>query len=331
IALEKNFEIVELDDTNMEQALSIGETSSLYGNRKLILIENVDTAADIKKVTTFLEKTKNPTVLTTADFKSKRLKTIKNMCFEVQLRRPQAATIANHLKEICRKESITAEEGVLLTIANNSKGDLRVAITDLETTAKDRKHIREKDLEVLYQRDVEGDIYKALSVIYSGKDINEVVESTWDLNEEPKNVIYWIEENTPNVIQEPIPLSNAFHFLSKADVFLGRIMRRQYWGFLRYANALMTAGVNASKEKVRYAMYRFPSYFMKMGSSKGDRNMADNIGEKMKARIHASKKTIAKEDIPMFRILLKKGKIDAENLTQEYQLSEEEIAYIGES
>ncbi|MFH1125971.1 MAG: AAA family ATPase [Candidatus Altiarchaeota archaeon] len=328
IATEMNFEVVEVDNDNIEQASSIASTSSLYGGRKLVLIENVEDISDMKKVVGFLETTKCPTVLTTSDAKSKKLKTIKTMCFDVQLRRPQAATIANYLEVICKKEGIKSGKDVLMKIAENSRGDLRIALTDLETIAKGRQTVKENDLDVLYSRDVEVDIYKTLSVIFGGEDISEVVESTWSLDEEPRNTIFWIEENVPTVIHEPGPLSKAFHFLSRADMFLGRIMRRQYWGFLRYANALMTAGVNTSKEKTTYAMYKFPSYFASLGRSKGERNAAVKTAGKLKARIHSSNNTIIREDVPLLRLLLKKNKVDEETLKKEYTLSDEELAYI---
>lgn len=331
IAGEINFDIIELDESNMEQASSIAETSSLYGRKKLVVVDNVDKISDIKKVAYLLEVTKNPTILTTTDPKSKRLKTIKTMCFEVQLRRQQSVTIANYLEEICKKEKTKADKDLLLEIADNSKGDIRIALTDLETIAKGRNSITKKDLEVLYSRDVESDIYKTLNVIFSSKDLNEVVGSTWNLDEELRNVIFWIEENAISLIQEVKPLSNAFYFLSRADIFLGRIIRRQYWGFLRYANTLMTAGVNISKEKIKYSMYKFPSYFIRMGASKSDRNMATSISKKLHLKIHASNRTIIKEDIPLLKNLLKKNKVDEETLKNEYLLSNEELAYFKES
>jgi replication factor C large subunit len=331
LASEMNFDMVEVDDSNIDQIDAIAQTSGLYGNRKLVVIDNVDSVPDVKKVTAFLEKTRNPTVLITSDPKSKRLKTLKTLCAEIQMRRPQAASIAARLAEILKTEGVSADKELLLEVAERSNGDVRVALIDMEVLAKGRSSISKNDLEVLYARDVEGDIYKTLGLVFNGKKLDEVVGSTWDLDEEPRNVIFWIEENVPGVIQEPGPMAKAFHFLSRADVFLGRILRRQYWGFLRYANSLMTAGVNVSKEKPRYAMYRFPSFFMKMSSSRGGRSMTSSLGAKMKPRIHVSNNSIFRDYVPLFRTLLKHKKVDESSLKLEYALSDEELDYIKEN
>jgi len=331
VAIEKGFEPVEVNEENIGSADAVGETSSIYGGRRLIVIEDVDQLSETKKVAEFLEKTRNPTILTATDSKSKKLKALKGLCIEVQLRRPQPATIANYLGEICGHEKVKADKEVLLSIAKNCGGNMMTALIDLETLSKGRHSITVKELGEIYGRDVEGDIYKTLGEIFNGKDIKEVVASTWNVDDELRNIIFWVDENTPHIIQEAKPLSRAFHFLSRADVFLGRIMRRQYWGFLRYANALMTAGVNTSKEKTRYAMYRFPGYFAALGRTKAERNMAKGISDKLCARIHSSKATIIKEDIPLLKTLVKKGRVDEGTLAAEYQLSSQEIEYLKDA
>lgn len=331
LASELELELVELDDDHMDDAASIASTGSLYGRRRLVLIENADGVSDIRKVSSFLETAKSPVVLTTTDVKSKRLTTIRKMCHEIQLRRQQPATIAGHLDSICRQENVTAEKEALLAIAGNSGGDMRSAITDLETASKGKKAVTKMDVEELYTRDSKGDIYKTLGVIFNGKDINEIVGSTWNLDSDPKNTIFWIEENTPNIIQGATQLSDAFRCLSRADLFLGRAEGRRYWGFWRYANELMTAGVNASIEKHGYAMYRFPSYFMAMSRTKAERAFSKSIGGKIGGRVHESSNTVAREYVPLLRILLKKGRVNADDLKREYLLSDEEVEYLTES
>ena len=53
--------------------------------------------------------------------------------------------------------------------------------------------------------------------------------------------------------------------LSKADIFDGRIKRRQYYGLLKYSSVLMTYGVAAAKKEKykKFTRYRFPSFLFK--------------------------------------------------------------------
>ena len=53
IANEFNFDLVEINEENIDDAVNIIKTKSLFGNNKLILIDNVDqlNVSDYRKVT----------------------------------------------------------------------------------------------------------------------------------------------------------------------------------------------------------------------------------------------------------------------------------------
>jgi replication factor C large subunit len=328
LASELELELVELDADNVGEAAAIASTGSLYGRERLVLVDNADKFPDMRKLAAFMEDSMVKVVLTTTDVKSKRLVTIKKMCHEVQLRRQQPAAIAGRLDAICRSENVSADKEALLAIAGNSGGDIRSAITDLETASTGKKNVTKKDVEGLYERDAKGDIYKTLGVVFNGRDINEIVGSTWDLDSEPRNTIFWIEENAPNLIHGVKQLSSALRWISRAETFLTRAEGSRYWGFWRYANALMTAGVNASIDKHSYSMYRFPSYFMAMSRSKPDRAFAKGIGGKIGGKVHESSLNAARDYVPLFRILLKKSGLNPDALKREYMLSDEEMEYL---
>jgi len=326
---ERGWEVVHIDDENIANARNIAATSSLFGARKLLVIDNVDKIRDIKAVGELIKETKSPLVMTTDNFKSKRLATIKRSCQDLQLRKHMTSSIAKHLAEICKTESIKASKEVLEAIAKNSGGDIRSALNDLETLAGGRKEITEKDLEVLAQRDSVSDIYRALSIIFGSKNLKEVVESTWDLEEEPRDVLWWIEENTPLLYKDNKAVAESFSYLSKADIFIGRIQSKQYWGFLRYASPLMTAGVNVSRpEKINFTRYQPPSYFISLGRAKRDKAVEKSISGKMAAGYHASSRVFAREYIPLLRTLIKNSRMNVLELKEQYHLEDEEIDYL---
>jgi len=325
--LSEKFDLIWASDENLDKLKEISNTKSLFGKKKLIIFDNVDMISEIKKVTEFLKETKVPTILITSDFKSRRLGTIKRICEKLQMRKPQLTTIVNLLQKICTKENIKVKsKEVLLKIAENSNGDIRAAILDLETVSKGKEQISENDIEVLVSRDKVGDIYKSLSVILLKNNIREAIESTYDLNEQPRDVLFWIDENSPKVIHDKKNLKKAFYYLSRADIFLGRILKRQYWGFLRYANSLMTAGVNVSKgKKIHFVRYQFPFYIIHMSQTKKERNLKKSIAEKLSREIHDSQKTIINEFIPLFKILLKEKKINRDEFAEHFRFTNEEL------
>lgn len=325
-----DFELVEVTDENIETAKDSAETASIFGKRKVFYIDNVEQIEKIKEISQLLEKTKNPVVMTTSDYNSKRLTTIKKISEKLQMRRPTTKTIEKILQTICKKEGIEYDSMILQKIAENSAGDIRAAINDLETVAKGRKKITSEDAVFLEKRDTEVDIYKALSQILTKKGLDDAINIIYDLDEQPKDVLMWIDENVPYIYSTREDISKAYEHISKADVFMGRIMRRQYWGLLRYANTLMSGGVNtAKKSNIRYSMFKFPSYIIKMSQTKAERTITQSISEKMSPKLHSSKKTIIKHYIPLYKILLKKGKIRLDDLAVEYRLSQEEAEYLS--
>jgi len=329
IVKEFDFDLVEITDKNISNARVTAQTASIFGKRKLILIDNVNQIKDIRGITELLKETKNPTVLVTSDFSSRRLGTIKRICEKAQMRRLTSKSIKKLLQNICYKEGISPEEGVLEKIAENAKGDVRSAINDLETLAKGKKNISVEDLGILERRDRSIDIYNALNLILIKRDFEDAIRSIYDLEEQPRDILLWIDENMPRVYKGE-DIEKAYKYISKADIFLGRIIRRQYWGFLRYVSPLMSGGVNISKSKgVNFTMYKFPSYIIKMSQTKKERNIKKSIGQKLSPLLHVSVRIIDREYIPLLRTLLKNEKISRLDLIERYRLNEDEIEYLS--
>ncbi len=106
--------------------------------------------------------------------------------------------------------------------------------------------------------------------------------------------ILWIEENIPNEYQSPDELSVAFNYLSRADVFNGRIKNRQNWSLLKYASELSTAGVASAKKfvKNKFVKYKFPTYLQKMSYTIASRAILNSACRKIGERMHLSSKEV---------------------------------------
>jgi len=322
-------EMVHITDENIANGKTIAESGSVFGNPKLIVIDNVDLLSDIKKVPDIIEAARNPILLITSDFDSKRLATVKKMCEKYQMKKPLPVSVLNHLDKICKAEGIDAEKPVLEKIVENAAGDIRAAVSDLEMLAYGRKKITLKDAEILEGRDRIGDIYKVLGTIFMKRNLQESVRSLYDLDEQPQNTLLWIDENVPCVYPGIEERAKAYSFLSRADVFFGRITSRQYWGFLRYFNVLMAGGVTVSRpEKINFARYQFPFYLIRMGQTKKERNLKKSIGLKMSPVLHCSSKIAANEYIPLYRNLIKEKKIASKDVSEKFRLEEEETDYL---
>ncbi len=329
IAREQGLELVEITDDNIINAVTASQSASITGKKKLIYINNPENIKKIREIGKLLSKTRNPLMLETSDPNSRRLNTIKKKCRQINIRKPTSASVTKILGQVCEREGIRVEKKLLRKVAENSAGDIRSALIDLETIAKERTEIREGDLSILEPRDRTEDIYKILSRILVKEDFNQAVKSTWSLDLQPRDTIMWIDENIPRVYREREDLYRAFQYLARADRYMSRIHERQYWGFLRYANPLMTGGVNAARKgKIKPSYFQFPRYIIEMSKTKKERELKKSIGEKLSPRLHASSRIIAEQYIPLYRTLLKQGETSPEELKRRYRLDSEDIEYL---
>jgi replication factor C large subunit len=149
----------------------------------------------------------------------------------------------------------------------------------------------------------------------------------WDLDEEPRNFVAWLDENIPIEYRSVSEKAKAFNQLSRADIFLGRVTNRQYWGFLRYVNDLMTVGVGFSKEKpiMAFNKYKFPSLIWKMGSTRSKRAKEAAVAAKMSPVVHESGKRLISDYLPLVERVFEKDRDAGLDMVRAFELEEEEL------
>ena len=109
-----------------------------------------------------------------------------------------------------------------------------------------------------------------------------------------------------------------------------RNRRWEAWGFLVYINALITAGVAVSKkEKYKhYVQYKPTGKLLKLWWAKQKAMKKKAIAEKIAEKTHTSKKEALKSTLPYLQVAFKKNKKFREELTDELDLSMEEIEWM---
>ena len=121
-------------------------------------------------------------------------------------------------------------------------------------------------------------LFKTMHFDHATQAVNEA-EAGLDLD----TLMAWIDENLPYEYEYPYDLAQAYPWLSRADVFNGRIMRRQYYGFWRYTSALISAGVALSKVEPyhKFFIYKYPSNFANIAKHRSRKTMEESIAEKL--------------------------------------------------
>ena len=220
------------------------------------------------------------------------------------------------LRVICRGEGIEAEDDALRAIADNSNGDVRAAVRDLQSVCAGRTRLTLEDTSELSNRIIRKNIYDLMYSTFRKNDPFGARRMMMDVDEEPSTVLLWVDENLPLEYKKPGDLLRGYTALAKADVYLGRVSRRQYYGMWSYAGDMMIAGVSVARRDgyINRDRFKFPSYLSKMSRSKGIRATKKALCQKLADYTHNSTKRISQDVLdpikaifnsdPEFRVVL---------------------------
>ena len=316
-ANQNKLDLIEMNVSDIRTAQQIEQIfgsammqRSLWNRGKIFLIDEVDgiSPEDRGATSAILKIIRNshyPVVLTANDVWHPRLRSLRESCLKIQFKNVHVWSIVKRLKQICEKEGIKAGTDVLKEIASRSQGDLRAAINDLEVVARGKKEITHKDLEVLGYRNKETQIFDALKMIFKTKSPMAAKLAIMNVERDPQEIFWWIEENIANEYESPEEIARAYEALSKADLFRRRIALRQNWRFLVYMIDLMTAGVALAKKEMyrKFTKYEYPKRLKMFSITKGERKEVSDALRILAEKLHCSTKVIRQEYLPYFKLM----------------------------
>jgi len=342
LAEEKKLELIEINASDARNAGKIEEVighsakqMSLFKRGKIILIDEVDGisgTADrggVGSLIKIIKESKFPIVLTANDAYNPKLRSLRNYCKLIKFGPVHLNSMVKKLREICKEEKIKCEDSLLKRMGRTAGGDLRSAIRDLETVAEGKKIVETKDLEVLGYRETKQEIFEVLKVIFKTKDIKNSIGIMRNVDKDPDEIFWWLEQNITTEYEDPMEVARAFNYLSIADLFRSRTRVMQNWRFKKYMIDIMCGGISISKKEMyrKFTMYRPPKRIAMYGSTKATRKDIKELCRKMKEKLHVSSKVIMRDYFPTFKFILKR-KEWKENLKEEFGLEDNELKII---
>ncbi|MCG7844808.1 MAG: replication factor C large subunit, partial [Methanomassiliicoccales archaeon] len=241
--------------------------SSKDGRLKLIILDEADNifgredTGGVPAISDLVANTQQPVILIVNDFYalSRKSSAIKNNTLQLRVGRVQGSTMRNVLRRIALDQELEVPQRVFETIIENSNGDMRAAVRDLQAVAEGNLVIGEDDAFVLESRMSIRSMYDLMRDILHESDIKRAKRTMMDVDETPDHVMMWLDENIPLEYKDAEDLDRAYGHLSRADIFLSRVIRRQYYGFWGYANDHLSVGVTSAKSRPGrgWAQYRF--------------------------------------------------------------------------
>lgn len=326
LAHEMGWEILEFNasDTrnkdNVERIIGAASSSAgLFSKRKLILIDEVDGlqgTADrggASAISSILSSASQPVILTANDAWDKKLYALRTSSRFIEMRRINKRTVRSVIARIAKEDNIHLNDDELDAIAENSDGDLRSAIIDLHGFIPNSMRDRDKL------------IFECIKGMFKAESYQDAIRSFDGTTVDYDLMKLWVENNVVNEYEKPAEIANAYNFISRADIFDGRIRNRQVWKLQKYSYALMLAGVALSKDAkyCKFVKYEFPTYLRSMSISAEKRGLRRGLCRKIAEKCHCHTRDASQYFI-LIELMAKR-----EIPLSYFELTEDEMKFLG--
>ena len=307
------------------------------GGRKLIILDEADNVfgredkGGIAAIVSLIQDTRQPVILIANDYYAltRRSSSLKRLCRTIKFQRINRAAMKSLLRGICLKEGVDADDEVLDFIVERSQGDLRSAINDLESIATGKKELRSDATDSIGNRDRESTVFAALEEIFRSGDARRARDAVNQLDESPEDLVLWVDHNLPYEYATPGDRARGFEQLSRADLYLGRVRRRQDYGLWSFAREMMSMGVaTARRDRPRGGQLGFPQYLLQMSRSRGLRMARNSLAKKLGAHVHTSAAVALNDVLPAFKTLFNGDEEFRVQTTALLGLEAKEAAYL---
>jgi len=334
IAKEMNYEVLEINSSHTRKKDAILQIvgnamnqQSLFYQGKIILIDDIDAISGTKDrgciptIISLISKSKYPIIFTCTNPWVDKLSKLRKRVQLIEFQDLPMLKITAKLQYIASQEKIEFKTEDIQTIAKKSEGDIRAAINDLQTNIFSNKLILENNTE----RDTTRDIQFCLKKILTEKEFKKNHNIFMKTNLNIDDVFLWLDENIPKEY-DPEEISKAYYYLSKADVFKGRIRKWQYWRFLVYISTFLTSGISLSKKQNKSSnqQYQRTTRILKLWQAKMRNAKKHTICEKLSDATHCSKKRALQDTFPYLKNILSNKEI-----IKELNLGEDEISWLN--
>jgi replication factor C large subunit len=249
-----------------------------------------------------------PVVLAANDPDLRKLRPLRKICRFIRFRKVPIPRIVALLQKICQMEQIDVEFEALERISQNSKGDVRSAIADLQALCEESRVLRLQDTRRLSSRNRMLPLDDTLKGVFSAKSPGEAKIILDNTTVNYDDLMLLVHDNLPLRYKDPVELDVAYDFLSKADVFRGRV-GTENWKFLKYFFNLLAQATTVKFETFKpFEFISFPTRISTLYWTKGKRTTLEAICAKIGARCHVSRKSAKHDFIPFIRAIVKEQK-----------------------
>lgn len=325
-ANEFGFKIIEMNasDTRTEKAINkIAQPATSFAGLdtfvttskgNLLFLDEVDGVAGredrggIGAIVKIVKASRIPVIMAANDPDLKKIRPLKKVCVLIRFHHVRIPLIVETLRKICRMEQVEAEFEALERISQNSKGDVRSAINDLQSLSQVGKVLTLQDTMVLKTRNKNISMEETLREFFSVKSLAEANSLLRRSRMDYDYFLMSVSDNLPKRYQGLVELAEAYDLISRADTYRGRI-GTEHWHLLKYFYNLLAKSAAVSPESYKpFELIAPPIRIITLFWTKGKRSMLEAICAKIALRCHVSRLTAKNDFLPYLKIILEKHK-----------------------
>jgi len=325
-------------DTLRKTLLPATVSKGLFSSTNLIVFDEIDElSSQFDKgaqnvILEIAEHSKQPVLFIANDYWDQSISFLRGHVDKVEFKPLTNSEILGFLRYVAKSEKSKIGDSVLVRIAEQSNGDLRAALNDLEFAMSGK----EDAFECLSSRNQKMKIFQVLDRIFLSNSFGTARNALDSSDVDLDMLLKWIDENIPKRYVLQASLSSAYSLLSDSSFYANAASRLSYYSLLRYANVLASSGVSIASygHVTRLGTYSFPKQVKYLSETKQERSTIAGIAAKLAKRMHASRKEIITGFLPVFEQILKEqakklGKDElAEQLESYYGISKDELALL---
>ena len=345
-AKEFGFTIIEMNasDTRSEKAINaVAKPATAYvaldafststqSKGNLLFLDEVDGIAGnedrggVSAIIKIVEESRVPVIMAANDPDIEKLRPLKKLCLLIRFQPIRIPLIIALLQKICLLEHVKAEFEALERIAQNSKGDVRSAINDLQSLSEENRILTLQDTMMLSTRNKDISMDETLRGFFSAKSVAEASSLLSRSSVDYDDFLLSVSDNLPRRYTDPEELAAAYDFVSQADIFRGRI-GTEHWHLLKYVyNALSEAAAVSPESYKPFEFISPPIRIITLFWTKGKRTMLDGICGKIGARCHVSHATAKHDFVPFVKSILQNQK--SSPLASWFKFTPEEVDFL---
>lgn len=308
IAREAGYDVVDVHPDEARSPKDFLQSSmqqGIFSRKKILLFENIEQMS-MRNFSDLLKNSGHPIICTVNDIYHLSAP-VRKMFKAIKFDKISETDMLRFAEHVCRTEEIKHEHRMLEQIVRTSNGDVRSLLMDLEFL----KHGTSGGY-----RDIEDNIFNTLKIIFRSTGIENSKIAMENSEKDAEELFQWIEQNVTEEYTDPETIATAYNYLSIADVFRSRIIRRQSWSLQKYFSSLSVYGISLAKKKpkIGFVSYKPPAYI---------RRSNDSALQKLSTNLHTSRRNSANY-VQIIRTLVKRGS----NICDQLGMDDREKSFI---